>query len=112
MATAWGIKPNKPEKFLLRLLNDLHPGEWKYTGDFSMTINGKCPDFVNCNGQKKIIELFGHYWHRGQNPQERIDVFKPFGYETLVIWEHELKNIENLIEKINAFHFFERQRRG
>jgi len=103
MAKAWGIKPNKPESFIINLLNELYPNEWKYTGDFSFTINGKCPDFVNCNGQKKIIELFGDYWHRGQDPQDRINTFKPFGYETLVIWEHELKNMNSTIEKIRKF---------
>lgn len=104
MAKAWGMKPTKPEILLLNLIESLYPGQWKYTGDFSFTINGKCPDFVNCNGQKKIIELFGDYWHRGENPQDRADVFKPFGYETLVIWEHELKNIENVTEKVRLFH--------
>jgi len=103
MAKAWNIKPNKPESCLNNLLEGLYPGQWKYTGDFSFTINGKCPDFVNCNGQKKIIELFGDYWHRGQNPQDRIDTFRPFGYETLVIWEHELKNIDSVIERIRGF---------
>lgn len=104
MNKAWGIKPNKPEIFLTNLLNDLYPNEWKYTGDFSFMINGKCPDFVNCNGQKKIIEIFGDYWHKGQNPQDRIDIFKPYGYDTLVIWEHELKDIEGVIVKIKEFH--------
>lgn len=97
------IRPNKPETIILNLLENLFPGEWKYTGDFSFMINGKNPDFVNCNGQKKIIELFGDYFHKGQNPQDRIDVFKPFGYETLVIWESELKNLEKVSFKLCSF---------
>jgi hypothetical protein len=100
---ALNIKPNKPETVILNLLNSLYPDEWKYTGDFSFTINGKSPDFVNCNGQKKIIELFGDYWHRGQNPQDRIDAFKPFGYDTLVIWERELKDMDLVTNKIREF---------
>ena len=103
MIKAWNIKPNKPETLMLELLNNLYPNQWKYTGDFSFTINGKSPDFTNCNGQKKIIEIFGDYWHRGQNPQDRIDAFSPFGYETLVIWEHELKNIHNVMNRIHLF---------
>lgn len=103
MAKAWNVKPNKPETFILNLLNDIYPGQWKYTGDFSFTINGKCPDFVNCNGQKKIIELFGDYWHRGENPEDRAAIFAPFGYETLVIWERELKSPETVIIKIRNF---------
>jgi hypothetical protein len=97
-------KPNKPESIILQLLNNLYPNQWKYTGDFSLIIDGKNPDFANCNGQKKIIELFGDYWHRGENPQDRMDIFSPFGYQTLVIWERELKDIPKVVEKIKIFH--------
>ncbi len=103
IANSWNIKPNKPEKIILALLENLYPGQWKYTGDFSFVINGKCPDFVNCNGQKKIIELFGDYWHRGQNPEDRAAIFAPFGYMTLVLWEHELKDLKKTILKIQEF---------
>lgn len=104
MGKAWRIKPNKPETVLLNLLNQLYPNEWKFTGDFSFTINGKCPDFVNCNGQKKIIELFGDYWHRNDTPEDRAKIFEPFGYQTLVIWEHELKDIDRVKSRIHKFH--------
>jgi len=103
MAKAFHITPNKPETFMINLLNDLYPGEWKYTGDLSFTINGKCPDFVNCNGQKKCIEIFGNYWHKNEDPQNRINAFKPFGYETLVIWERELKDVDSIIKRIHEF---------
>ena len=103
MAKALRITPNKPETFMINLLNDLYPGEWKFTGDFSFMINGKCPDFVNCNGQKKCIEIFGNYWHKGEDPQDRIDMFNPFGYETLVIWEHELKDVDSVVKRIHDF---------
>jgi G:T-mismatch repair DNA endonuclease (very short patch repair protein) len=39
-----------------------------------------------------------------RNPQDRIDAFKPFGFDTLVIWERELKDIENVKNKIQEFH--------
>ena len=95
--------PNKPEKDLLKILDCLYPGEWKYVGKGEVVINGKVPDYININGQKKIIELFGDYWHKGEDPQERIDVFVPFGYDTLVIWEKELKNKRNLFQKLECF---------
>lgn len=97
-------KPNKPETSLLDILNELFPNEWKYVGDGQVIINGKCPDFINVNGQKKIIELFGDYWHRGQDPKDRADIFAPFGYKTLVIWQSELKNIMCVKDKIIMFH--------
>lgn len=97
------LKPNNPEKIILNILNELYPNEWKYTGDYSLIINGKNPDFANINGQKKLIELFGDYWHRGQNPQDRIDIFKVYGYDTLIIWECELKNKVKVELKIQHF---------
>jgi len=103
MGVAWGLKPNKPETLLGKLLEDMYPGEWKYTGDFSFTINGKAPDFANINGQKKLIELFGSYWHEGHDPQDRIAIFKPFGFDTIVIWEHELKDLKGVTGRIHAF---------
>jgi hypothetical protein len=98
-----GMKPNKKEEKLLDILTELFPGEWKFTGDFGVVISGKSPDFTNINGQKKLIELFGDYWHKGQNPQDRIDIFKPFGYDTLVVWEKELKDVQSLKMKIQDF---------
>jgi len=97
------LLPNKPEMRLNEILNGLYPGEWKYVGDGQFFIAGRCPDFVNINGQKKIIELFGDYWHKDDDPQDRIGIFKPFGFETLVIWEHELKSLKKLKRKLLDF---------
>jgi hypothetical protein len=103
LMSARHIFPNKPETFILSILDNTYPGEWKYTGDFSFMINGKNPDFVNCNGQKKIIELYGDYWHRNDNPQDRMDLFAKFGYQTLIIWESELKDETELVKKLKKF---------
>ena len=106
MFDRFGIKPTKPEIELQNILNELFPGEYKYVGNGEVFINGKNPDFINCNGKKKIIEMFGNYWHKGQDPQSRINIFKPYGYETLVIWENDLKNYKELVKrKIIKFHY-------
>ena len=69
-----------------------------------MILSGKIPDFVNVNGKKKLIELYGDYWHRNDNPQDRINLFKKFGWDTLVVWEKELKDEILLKEKILEFN--------
>lgn len=97
------IKPNKPECQLELLLNILSPNEWKFVGDGQLIIGNKCPDFANINGQKKLIELFGDYWHRGEDPQEKIEHYKEYGFDCLVIWQHELENKEAVITKIKMF---------
>ena len=96
-------RPNKPEEKILSIVNEVCPGEYKYTGDGKFAIYGLYPDFTNCNGQKKIIEHFGDYWHREQDPQDRINKFKEFGYDCLIIWEHELRDAVAVTAKIREF---------
>lgn len=99
------IKPNKAEISLNDILNVTFPNEWKFVGDGQLILGGYCPDFMNSNGKKALIELFGDYWHKGQNPEDRAGIFEPYGYSTLVIWEHELKNPESVIDKVrNTFY--------
>jgi len=76
-----------------------------------MILGGKGLDFVNVNGQKKIIEMFGTYWHgekrtgriKKEEEQQRIDLFAQYGYQTLIIWQHELKNVNSLRTKLVNF---------
>lgn len=96
--------PNKPEKFLIKLFQQLLPTEYKYVGNGEFVLAGKNPDFININGQKKIIELYGDYWHKDDDPQDRINLFARYGYQTLVIWERELKDIEKLSKKVLIFN--------
>lgn len=96
-------KPNKQEMKLESLLNELCPKEFKYVGDGQVVFDGFCPDFVNVNGKKQIIELFGDYWHKGEDGSERIERFAKYGYSTLIIWENELKRSDDLTAKIMNF---------
>jgi len=98
------IKPNKIEKLLDEILQRLLPNEYRYVGNGEFILGGKCPDFLNINGKKRLIELFGDYWHENDNPEERINFFKIFGFETLVVWEHEFNDIDMLCEKIIQFN--------
>jgi len=99
------IRPTQPEIKMLALLGDILPNEYKYTGSGDLIIDGICPDFAHCNGMNKVIEVYGDYWHRGENPQDRIDKFREFGYDCIVIWEHEIKNSpEQVKDKIKTFH--------
>lgn len=104
------IRPTRPELLLGRVLHAIWPGEMKYVGDGQVILGGKCPDFVNVNGQKKIIEMFGTYWHRDrgnipyyQTEQGRKEHFAGYGYETLVIWDDELANLDVVTQKVGQF---------
>ncbi len=93
-------RPNKPEQLLINLFaeNEL---DFKYVGDGSLIVGGKCPDFSD--GNNKLIEHYGDYFHKGQDPQDRIEYFKGFGYDTLVIWEHELSDLARVLARVEAF---------
>lgn len=105
MFKAMWTRPTKPEIKMLALLESLFPGEYKYVGDGDVWIAGKNPDFINVNGQKKIIEVFGDYWHRNDKPSDRMKIFEPYGYKTLVIWESTLyEDIEYVEQKVKQFH--------
>lgn len=107
-------KPTKPERRLRDIIEIACPGEYRYVGNGSFTIETLIPDFVNVNGQKKIIECFGDYWHSPRfttiKPQQteegRKKVFAGFGYDCLVIWEHEIyqKSKEDLVSIVKEFN--------
>ena len=99
-------KPNLLEKDIDDIVQLLFHNEYKYNGNYELgiSIGGKIPDFVNINGKKKAIDAFGDYWHEGEDPQVRIDLFKKYGWDLLVIWQHELKDKDAVIQKILKFH--------
>ena len=97
---ARGVKPNKSEMWFQSVLDTNFPNEWKYVGDGQLIIGGKCPDFANINGKKTLIELFGSYWHKGENSQVKIDHYTKYGYKCLVIWDTELTNLDTALDRI------------
>ena len=96
------VYPNKPEIMVLNLLNNLYPDQWEYTGDFSFWVNGKNPDFRH-KTQNKLIEVYGDYWHKGDNPEDRKIVFREKGYETLIFWQSELKDMDFVLFQLEEF---------
>lgn len=99
-------RPNKLETQLIQLINQNNL-PYKYVGDGSFILGNKNPDFINYNGKKQVIELFGQYWHTepmiSQPIQERIDLFKSYGFECLIIWDYELDNPVKVIRRIKNF---------
>jgi G:T-mismatch repair DNA endonuclease (very short patch repair protein) len=109
---------NKKETVLLSILDKLFPKEYKFVGNWEVVFGSRNPDFININGQKKIIELFGNFWHgveyrqlaikdcstNKEHVEDRVKYFKKYGYETLVVWEKELEDKETLESKLKEFH--------
>lgn len=51
----------------------------------------KFPDYVDLD-QRRVLEVWGDYWHRGQDPQELIDWYHSAGWSCRVVWESEVKD--------------------
>lgn len=109
-------KPNKSELQLEPLIQTARPNEFKYNGGFELGISlgGKIPDWVNCNGKKEVIEYFGQVWHSPlftfreglpyhQTYKGTIEHYKKYGWKCLIIWEPELKEPKKIVEKIKNF---------
>jgi very-short-patch-repair endonuclease len=99
----YNIKFNIPEKKLDKLLGS----DYKFVGNGEVIIGGFNPDFINCNGQK-VIEMFGDYWHNlpkvKKRDKIRLKTYKKYGYSTLIVWEHELKDIDKLTNRLMEFN--------
>ena len=107
MIKSWNVSPNKPEQKLNDILQNCFPNEWKFNGDFScgITIGGMIPDFVNVNGMKAVIEVFGDVFH---NPDKtfrksipfkqqefgRQAIYSQFGYKCVIFWASELEGTD------------------
>lgn len=96
-------RPNGLESKILSLLEQICPSEWKYVGDGTVVFGGLNPDIINVNGQKKIIEAFGDYWHTLEDEKKGREVFARYGFETLFVWQHELADEDALIRKLSTF---------
>jgi very-short-patch-repair endonuclease len=93
--------PNNPETLIDLITHEYFTG-WKYTGDYSIVIGGKNPDFVN-EETKQIIEVYGDHWHRDEDPTIKAELYYQAGYELCVIWEHELHDLDEVIMKLRRF---------
>jgi len=95
------LKPTMPEKRIAGVIRKYNL-PYRYTGDGAVIIAGMNPDFVNCNGDKIVLEIFGDYWHKGtmvsswkRTELGRIMAYKQFGFECLIFWESELKRLSD-----------------
>lgn len=101
--------PNKEEINLLDIVNKLNL-PYKYVGDGKETIEDLSPDFINANGEKKVIEYNGCFVHRCKKcfpngskkffkkterkltQEQREQLYNYYGYKCLTIWRHDLES--------------------
>lgn len=99
------VKKNKAETALEAILDSVVPGEFVFNGDFSagVRIGNLTPDFVHAGKKRKVIELFGVRWHSENEKNEKAQFYAGQGYESIFIWDTELKNQSTVAERVLAY---------
>ena len=115
-------KNTKPERVLRSLL---HRAGYRFRLH-SKQLPGK-PDIV-FNPRKKVIFMHGCFWHRHEGcryasvPKTNVDFrnakfeqnvmrdahvqkeIKKIGWSSLIVWECEIRNVDDLLTKLHTFH--------
>ena len=103
MTANWNRHPNASEVRLSEILDKHFPGEWRCTASGEVAIGGHLPDFVNVDGKKEVIEMFGLHWHDPIQHPERLTEerlvahYATYGFKCLVLWEDVVWCDEDLV---------------
>ena len=98
----WWRKPNVGEQRLLSLMKEMEL-PFVYTGNGAVWFGNRNPDFLNTNGHKQVIEFMGTRRHLLWDGANRIEHYKQYGLECLVVWSEELREPERLKGKLLEF---------
>lgn len=92
------VSPNKAEQ-QFQSLCEKHKLPFKFTGNHSFWIGNINPDFIEVNGHKIAVDIFGDYWHTplflGQaikpygTESGRKTIAKEYGWSLVIIWQSE-----------------------
>lgn len=93
-------RPTGPEAKVIEIIQKYHL-PYKYTGNGSFLLEGRRlnPDFVNVNGKKVAIDVFGDYWHTLKADREsytedgRKKIFNEYGWHLIVLWETQVNSL-------------------
>lgn len=91
-------RPTSPELAVWGYLDGKFPGEWRYNGYGSegVIIGSKIPDFVNINGKKSVLEVFGSYWHQDNEVEPLKAHYAKYGFSCIIVWDYECSSEESL----------------
>ena len=82
-------RPTSYENKIINLIKEYNL-PYKYCGNGSVIIGYKNPDFINCNNDKILIEVYEEFWHLKDYEEKRSKLFNKYGYKTIFISGREL----------------------
>lgn len=86
-------RPTSLEKRMIQIIEN-HKLPYKYVGDGSFLIGYKNPDFINTNGEKKLIEVGNIFHHQGNYIKDRGNHFAKYGWESYIFITNDLNEDE------------------
>jgi hypothetical protein len=101
-------RPTSYEKKLLKLIDE-NKLAYIFTGDGQVWIGNSNPDFINCNGGKKVIEVFESFFKIKRfgsvekYKRQKVENYGKFGFKVMFIDEKDLKDEQVCINKIKEF---------
>lgn len=105
------LKPNKYEKKVIVAIKESNL-PYRFVGDGSVILGRLCPDFINTDGAKIVLEVFGELFHdpikgfknirEAQTEEGRREVFGKLGFKMIVLWGNEVKSMstEQIAQRI------------
>ena len=101
-------KPTKPERQMIEILKNsslpfLYNGGINNGWSSGIIVARMAPDFVDIEN-KRVIELYGDYWHRGEDETIKILRYKNAGWDCLVVWEREIQDESKLVPKLRRWY--------
>lgn len=107
--------PTKPEQRLIEVISkDRLP--YLFCGDGSVYLFGLYPDYINTNGAKKVIEVFGTPFHNpeatflpeiplSRQEKYRKALYASLGFDCLILWDNELNKLtdKEIADRIRKF---------
>lgn len=89
-------RPTSLEKQMIAIIQKYNL-PYKYVGDGSFLIGFKNPDFININGEKKLIEVGNVFHHQNNYIEKRKEHFAKYGWESFIFIKDEL-NEEKIVK--------------
>ena len=83
-------RPTSLEREMIQII-EKYKLPYKYVGDGSFLIGYKNPDFININGEKKLIEVGNVYHHQGDYIEKRKAHFTRYGWESYFFITNKLE---------------------
>lgn len=98
------LRDTYPNGLERSLIPDMDLLGFRYTGDGSFWVHDRTgshnPDFKQ-TGFNRVVEVWGDYWHRDDDPQAALAWYAAHGFAALIVWERDLAadGIANIVSR-------------